>query len=612
MAECDTGAVKIQEKVTVDPLTVSVVRHSLQNTVREMSWVVMLAAQSFAIAEIHDFGVAILDRAGRTVALTEYLPMHVTAGPLVVQALLKRFSGELYPGDVILQNDPFTAGGNHLPDWSLLVPVFVDGELTFFTFFRGHQMDTGGFVPGGYAPRGYDIHSEGLVLPPTKIFDKGRETGEYRLILSNVRWPEVVRMDNLAMKSALEMGERKLVQLCAKYGKATVEAATEHLMDSAERAMRASIAQIPDGTYRAERGCDRDGHLNPDGTLNDDPVFVRVSVTVKGDSMVVDYSGSDKQVASVNMPLSITYGFTMGTIFMMVDPNIVHNEGAYRPIQVIAPEGTVVNPRYPATVCACACHLGVELVDCLRLALSQAIPKDVTAGWCNHFSPIAFGDDTRKIDPVTGQPVRYWHAHYLTEGGSGAIWGYDGWQHIAPVTTAGGIRKVSVEMSEITAPWRVLRYGLATDSAGAGSFRGGLGLIYEAINEGGEGMVMTGTCGGEKYPPFGLLGGREGRPIESYILRKGKKITLHTVDLVPIFPGDIIGSVTSGGGGVGDPFERDVEKVREDVLNEFVSIVAAKREYGVVIDPDTVEVDLEASKKLRSRRRRANYGGSIM
>lgn len=592
-----------EEPVAVDPLTVSVVRHSFQNAVREMSWVVMRAAQSFAIAEVHDFGVAILDRKGQTVALTEYLPMHVTAGPLVVQALLKRFGEDLHMGDVILQNDPFSAGGNHLPDWSLLVPVFVDGELSFFTFFRGHQMDSGGFVPGGYAPRGYDIHSEGLLFPPTKIFDRGRETGEYQLILSNVRWPDVVRMDNMAMKSALEMGERRIVQLCAKYGKAKVETAVESLMNSSEKAMRAAIAKIPDGTYRAERGCDRDGHLNPDGTLNDDPVFVRVAITVDGDSILVDYTGSDKQVSFVNLPLSITIGFTMGTIFMTVDPNIVHNEGAYRPVKIIAPEGTVVNPRYPATVGACACHLGIELVDAVRMALAQAIPMDVTAGWCNHHSPIVFGDDTRKIDPVTGQPVRYWHAHYVCEGGSGAIWGYDGWQHIAPITTAGGIRKVSIEMSEIGAPWRVLEYGFAIDSAGAGKFRGGLGTVYRALNEGGEGMAMTGNAGGEKYPPNGLLGGREGCPIDSNISRNGQKFKLQTMDLVRILPGDIIDSVTSGGGGVGDPFERDTELVREDVLNQFVSIEAARHEYGVAIDPKTLEVDLEATESLRNQGR---------
>jgi N-methylhydantoinase B len=574
----------------IDPMTLSIVNSAFVNIADQMAEVIQKTATSFILCEILDFCSALLDRKGRIIVQSERgLPLHVASSELQLKCALDVFGDEFYPGDIILQNDPYTAAGNHLPDWTMIRPIFVEDELTFFALCKGHQMDTKGAYPGGYFPGGYDIHSEGLIIPPTKIYLKGEKQNVYDFILHNVRWPESVKIDNMAMIAALKIAEQRIRELCTKYGKSTILSIADTLMEESEKAVRNEIKQIPDGNYEGESAVDRDGSGNED-------VHVRVTLRVRGDELIVDFSRSDKQVTFVNSPIGCTYSSTYMAILPIFDSDIIKNHGALKPIKIIAPKGSVVNPEFPATIGACGCFTATTIIEAIQMALGKVVPEKVSAPWCPSFTMVTFGDD-----PRTGET--YWMVTFQNDGGGGAIEGYDGCHHISPVVCGGNILKCPVELAEIKWPWQILKYELLTDSGGAGKFRGGLGIYWEAVNKGGKAFGETGAMSGEKLAPFGLNGGKPGILSKIYIKRKGKEEPAHTMSLFPIQPGDVLVTVSSGGGGVGDPYQRPIEKVKEDVLNGYVSIKKAREDYGVVLDSETLEINEEATKKLREGRK---------
>ena len=575
-----------KKNIKHDPMTLAIVHSAFMNLVDQMAEVIQKTATSFILCEILDFGCALLDHRGRIIAQSEKgLPIHVASSEMQVQAAIEAFNNEFYPGDVILQNDPYLAGATHLPDWIMIRPIFVDKKLTFFATCKGHQMDTQGAYPGGYFPGGYDIHSEGLLIPPTKIYEKGKKQKVYDFILHNIRWPESVRIDNMAMMAALKIADQRARELCSKHGKSNVLSIAETLMKESERAVREEIKQIPDGDYEGESRVDRDGsgHEN---------VCVRVTVKVRKDEITVDFSKSDKQVTFVNSPLGCTTSLSYIGILPLFDANIIKNHGAFQPINIIAPKGSVVNPEFPATVGACGCFTGTNIIEAIQMALGKVVPDKVSAAWCPSFTLVAFGDD-----PRTQQS--YWMVNFHNDGGGGAMDGYDGCHHIAPIVCCGNILKCPVELAEIQWPWRILKYELLIDSGGAGKYRGGLGIHWEALNEGGKAMAETGAMSGENSAPFGQKGGKPGIANSIYVFRNQEKIPVHTMSLFPLEPDDVLGTISSGGGGVGDPFDRPVEKVREDVINGYVSLEKARDYYGVVIDPDTLVINQAETNKVR-------------
>lgn len=572
-----------------DPMTVAIMHNAFMNIVDQMAEVIQKTATSFILCEILDFGCALLDRQGRLVAQSEKgLPLHVASSELQLQCAWNACGGEFSSGDIILQNDPYQGGGTHLPDWIMIKPIFIDGELTFFATCKGHQMDTKGAYPGGYFPGGHDIHSEGLLIPPTKIYRGGEKQSVYDFILHNVRWSESVRIDNMAMIAALNIAEQRATELCGRYGKERVLAISEHLMEESEKAVREAIGGIADGEYRGESIVDRDGsgHEN---------VCVRVTVTVRGDGMIVDFSESDRQVSFVNSPLGCTYSMTYIAALSIFDARIAKNHGALKPITIIAPKGTVVNPEFPATVGACGCFTGTTIIEAIQMALGKVVPERISAAWCPSFTLVTFGDDPKNKEG-------YWMVTFHNDGGGGAVDGYDGCHHISPIVCCGGVMKCPVELAEIKWPWRILKYELFTDSGGAGMYRGGLGIRWEAINLGGKAVVETGAMSGENAPPFGQQGGGAGVASRIYVSRNGKREVVHTMSLFAVEPGDIVGTISSGGGGVGDPYHRPVEQVRDDVLNGFVSAEKAREHYGVIIEEVTFVVNELETKTLRRKR----------
>ena len=334
--------------------------------------VIERTAQSYLIAQLHDNSVGIWDGRGRTVAIPVGLPSQFVGSKFPVQYILEKFKGNIHPGDVFLTNDPYHGGfNNHLPDWGFFRPIFYRDELLFFTLCRAHQMDTGGAYPGGYFPNGYDIHSEGLCIAPIKVIEQGRErTDVLELIWNNVRFREAVRVDNASMIAATKVCETRILEMIERYGRDVVVGCVDEMIDRTERAVRAEISKIPDGTYFGEAATD------DDGTELDVPVWVRVEATVKGDELVLDFSKSDAQRKGfINQVYAATYGAAIGATFLFFDSALAdyHNEGSIRPIQVIVPEGTVTNCRYPATVGGGPVNITERVLDAVYNALSKAI-----------------------------------------------------------------------------------------------------------------------------------------------------------------------------------------------------------------------------------------------
>lgn len=571
----------------VDPLTRAVISSAFVNMANEGVDVLDKTAISPILSEAQDRCLAITDADARLFGMCESgLPLHVASCELQMQTTLDKFGTDFEPGDVILQNDPYSAGGNHLPDWTFTLPIFVDEKLTFFAMVRGHQQDTKGFFPGGYAPGAYDIQAEGLLIPPTKVIRRGEATETYDFILHNVRWPEIVRIDNLAMIGGLRKVQEKTEDLCRKYGRTTVLEAMDIVIKDSEQAVRKEIKQWPDGIYLGESIVDRDGSGNENPT-------VRAKVTINGDEVVADFSETDNQVSFVNTPIGTTHAMTLMAVIPRLDPDIPLNHGKLAPVKVITKKGTIVDPEYPATVGACAVFCGNTIIEAIQLALGQAIPDKVDAHWAPSMEFMCFGDDTRLGEP-------YWMINFQNDGGTGAIDGADG-IHGASLTSGGGlIQSLPVELAEIQFPWHTIRWELKTDSAGAGKYRGGLGTIFETRNDGGDATLETGACSGENHTPMGLKGGKQGIFAKIWSIRDGVEERCPTMGLISCKRGDIFGTIASGGGGHGDPLERPVNKVQQDVRNGFVSIEAARNDYGVVIDPKSYEIDIAATDALRS------------
>jgi N-methylhydantoinase B len=422
------------------------------------------------------------------------------------------------------------------------------------------------------------------------VFERGEERQDiFDLIWNNVRWPEGVRVDNYALIAATKICEQRILSLIEKYGKEAVLGCVEDMLARTERAVREEIRKMPDGVYVGESATD------DDGSELGVPVWVRCKVTIRGDEMTVDFSESDKQRKGfVNSVYASTYSNTLATIFLFLDPALApyHNEGSMRPLQVVAPEGSVVHPRYPATVGASPVNVGTQVMESVLMAMSKALPGRAMGAWGRHYSHFIYG-----LDPRINQ--QYVQVLFEPDGGSGAVRGFDGYEGVTMLVTLGEAVKGDMETIEVRFPWRVDNYEFETDSCGAGKWRGASGIRWEMVNEGSPAGMSTGNAEGETTHGAGALGGQSAPFNRAYVTRRRKKIPLRAHRLYSIQPGDVLTKITGGGAGVGDALERAPEKVREDVLNGFVSYRRAKEVYKVVIDPVTSEVDLKATKRLR-------------
>jgi N-methylhydantoinase B len=573
----------------VDPITLGVIWGALQSIAVEIGTTVHKTAYSEQAREGQDFSVAVFDAKGRMVAQGPYSPGHMGAMSFAVKNALAAHPVEtLRPGDAILLNDPLLGSG-HLPDFFVTQPVFHEGALIGFAVNILHHTDVGGQRPGSQGVEGIvDYFQEGLRIPPTKVWrEYEEEPGIVGIIAANTRTPEKVLGDLRAQRSALRVGERRLQELAARYGRDVLVQATEEIIARTEASMRRAIAKFTPGVYTFEDFLDDCGP----GT---EPLRVAVTVTVAHDSMVIDYEGSSPQTASgMNSYINYTRSYSYAAVKCLTDPFGPMNEGALRPIVVTAPDGSFLNPRPPAGG-------GPRAIICYRTfesvigALAKAVPARVAAA-ASHMANPTFGgwDRARQRRCV---------AYELVLSGTGARATKDGCEAMAWAFNAANI---PVEAQEANQPIVVERFELLSDSAGAGKFRGGCGIRRDMRFLVDEGQ-LTNLSDRQKFPPYGLFGGKPGG-LGRTVLNPGPgERVVHGKASREFAYGDVISFQQAGAGGYGDPLEREPGRVLEDVLDDYVSIEAARREYGVVIAGGGLDlrVDGPATNELRKKMRR--------
>jgi N-methylhydantoinase B len=575
-----------------DPITVEVIRHGLAAASREMGVTLRKTSCSPIFNEGNDYSCGIFDARMQLVSHGEFLPIHLGSMPFSVRDAVEAFGIDGFaPGDAVLLNDPYK-GGSHLPDVTIVSPIFASGELVGFAANRAHHLDVGGTVPGSFYASATENYQEGLRITPVKLFRAG-ELDEHLLdmVLANCRLPVQMRMDLQSQVSANRTAIERVRLLADRYGLATVEAAVDEILDSSERRMRAAIASWPDGDYEASDYLDNDG-------VNDGQREIHVAIRIRGDSAEVDFTGTAQQSAG---PLNSVPGYTNAGVYMTfqaaTDPDISPNSGCYRPISIIAPEGTMVNPRFPA-----ACTGGNEVALIIHNAVFRALAKVPTDGPHPRVMACDQGSSNNLliagIDPRTG--ARYVLYEY-PEGGWGGNEDRDGLD--ATFSIAGNTWNVPVEAVERRFPVRVERYEYVTDSGGAGIHRGGLGVRrdHRILDHQAEASILGNRA---LVPPWGLDGGGDGKPAD-YRLdvdtpndRPAAPRFRSKGTMIALEPGTLITQTSAGGGGWGDPSKRDPERVAQDVKLGFVSREAAERDYRVALNDDGT-VDPARTRALR-------------
>jgi N-methylhydantoinase B len=470
------------------------------------------------------------------------------------------FRGEVRPGDVYLLNDPYH-GGNHLPDLTAFVPVFDGERLAFWSINRSHQSDIGGATHGAYNPGATEIWQEGIRIPPLKLYDDGKLRADVlEMIVLNVRHPREFRGDLAAMIGSARVGERRLGGLLAEFGSATTHAAIEAVLDGAERQVRAVIAGWPDGVYHGEAVLDDDGH----GAVD---VHIRAKVTKRGSDLEVDLSESDPQVRGfVNSSYPNMRSAVVVALAYLIDPETPKNDGAFRPVKVVAKEGTVVWARPGAPVTLCTNHCGQEIIEAIIKALAPACPDRAMAGWGRRFRIALQG-----TDPRSGKAF-IWHLFQARPGGGASPAG-DGWPAAGEWQAAGGIKFGSLEVAEVRFPLFFRRHEFRPDSGGDGRYRGGVGAELEMVVEVEEPAVANTAGDGVRHGACGILGGRDGLPHRYVLKSEGRPDRpLKTKEVgVAIRPGDVLDVRSGGGGGFGDPAARSAEERARDLLLGFVT-----------------------------------------
>jgi len=543
---------------TVDPLTLSVVRHKLISVAEEVVEVMTQTSFSPILNQSRDFSSAVLSGKGEVLAQAERVPIHMGALSFAVQAMIEAFDGDVRNGDVIVCNDPYF-GGSHLPDVTLAAPVFVDGVLTMWIANRAHQGDIGGISPGGYSPSATEIWQEGLRIPPTKIASGGKlRTDFVRMLCVNSRTPDDMRGDMMAQLASVQRGAARASELYARYGLTTMEAVCTEILNAGERSMRRQFGEWKRGTFEGV-SC-----LDP-FTPNDDPVPIKVTVTLDGTSAVVDFSECQDQFGNfINSPLANTIAAVNVAFMYLSEARESLNDGSSRAVCVKTRKGSFVDPKPPAAVAACTTLTASVIIEAVMDAMAEAVPHRVVCGFARRFRVAISGTDRAGRSFI-------WHS-FANRGGAGAHQGGDGWSNIGVVHNPGGAPSPSVERTESAYPFVVEAYSLRPDSAGTGQFRGGLGGVYAIRYEGTTPARITPTGDGEVIAPYGLRGGQPGAVHYYTIEQGGNTATLGSKDAnATLMPGAVLTLRSAGGGGFGDPKLREPSLVKQDLDYGYVT-----------------------------------------
>lgn len=569
----------------LDPVTFEVIKNALSAIADEMALVIMRSAYSAVVRDSMDYSTALCDRDGLVIAQGLTLAVQLGSFPDCMRLLLRDHGADAKPGDVFIFNDPYGSGGQHLPDIYIVKPLFFSDRLEGFACTMAHHCDVGGIAPGSTAMHATDVLQEGLCLPTLKLYEAGRPNNAlFRILEKNTRQPVQLLGDIRAQMSACAAGERGYGDLLTRYGVEGVRPYFQEMQAQAERVMRAAIADIPDGTYSFSDFIDGIGN-------RPQPIEIRATITVAGDEIAIDMTGSSPQVpAAINCPVAMVHSAAYCAIRCLSRTEIPNCQGYMAPVRIIAPEGTIVNPRFPAA-CAARGVIGYRVFDAIMGALAQAVPERVIAA--GEGGPTLFsigGEHQGRHFVLTEVMVGCWGARATMDGVEGIS------------NPAANLSNQPVELIEAELPLEVVRYGLVPDSGGPGRFRGGLAFVRE-FRSLAERAACTVRADRRAHRPYGIAGGRPGAP-STNLLTSGKQtrvLPTMPMEAIPLLPGDVFRHVSAGGGGFGDPRDRDPALVLADVIEEKVTIEAARRDYGVVIDPHARAVDAAATAQLRGR-----------
>ena len=587
------GAATVKTEAALDATTFSVIFNAFNSIVEEMSLTFEYSAWSSILSQCRDFSCAVYDAAlpPNALCVLDGLPIHVNAQPVAIAEITKCFDAdELFDGDIIMVNSAYY-GCTHIGDLVVACPVFHDGEHRFWTVATGHQMDVGSPYNTSVPVQATDIWKEGLQIAPIKLEERGQVRKDVlRLYLENMRYREFLYGDLMSQVGSVKTGRKRVLELIEKWGIDTLRRFSEEVIAYADRRTADQIAQFPDGTYSAEAWVDSDGTGQTD-------IAVRCELTISDTDIHIDFSGSDPQArGGVNASWATCQNAASTPILCCLDPDIPHNQGCTRHITVSAPKGTITNVEWPGTTADATIVPADAISDAVWKCLAQAIPDKATGGFGHIFPNSVSSGYDRRTDSAAP-----WSAILFNgSSGGGACAESDGWPLMYTPGTFGGLKFVPIEVLELHYPLLVLEHRVRTDSMGAGRTRGGPGLIFH-LTPIGKGQVDNYAYGdGMTNPPFGVYGGKPGDGGALYrVNRDGSRTFFSGIGYFRVHEGESWVATSTGGGGYGDPLERDPELVRIDVRDGFVSLRSAREDYGVVLDPETLELELEATEAMR-------------
>ena len=575
----------------VDPITASVIRSAMETICFEMATYVSRTATTPILNQSNERNATILDSHGRLAALSVGIPQFMLSSTLPVRFASEFFEDDLYPGDVIVANDPFHGGG-HLPDVNVFSPVFdPDGRLVLFASIQCHHGDTGGAMAGGYNVFAKDIWSEGTRYPALKIFDGGKERKDVvALMRANNRLAGFIG-DLRSQVGAAQLGVARLEEIARQHGPDVVRATVEWSINDSRRRLQREIEAWPDGTYSADIYFDADPAGNTD-------ILVHVSVTVEGKRLIVDFTGSDERP---EIQAWSTFGNTRGNVVSqlasMVDPTIAKNEGFFDSIEIIAPVGCCINPVEGRPVSSGTHHPGVEVSDAIAVAMSAIIPERCSPQTYKFGSPRQMWGD---LDPRTGRSF-FDHGGEVSAGWVNAVKGVDGWGALS--ASSGNLIKATAEFNEGLFPHFIRNRNYRTDSGGAGQWRGACGSLF--VKEVRTPTSINQYVVNRIHLHPGIHGGHSGAP-DKCVLKGTVEVAPSVANLL-LDTGEQLVYEFGGGGGWGDPLDRDPQAVLDDVWDEYVSVEGALRDYGVVLvgsaEDMTLGLDEAATEAERKRRR---------
>jgi N-methylhydantoinase B len=572
----------------VDPITFEVIKYNLDSIADQAAITLFRSAYSAIVRDSLDYSTAVFDGRARMLAQGLTTPMHIGSFPDAMQILMIKYEDRIYPDDVFIANDPYSAGGMHLPDVYIIKPVFFEGERVAFTTTLTHLADIGGITPGSNPVHSTEIYQEGLRIPVLKLYERGEANQTLMEILeNNTRLPVKLMGDIRAQIAGCRTAEVAMVGLFERYGAEQLSFYFDELIDYSERVMREELAAVPDGEYEFTDYIDG---------LGDDPkpLVFQVKVTIDSDEMYVDWTGTAEQVkAGINAPYPFTKAATYLVARLLVRRDVPNSEGYFRPLHTYAPEGSILNPREPAG-CATRGITGMRAVDALLGALAAAVPDRIPAcmGGDNYWPTFGGYED--------GKPFVHVESVMGAWGGRPIRDGISGGPH-----PGGNQPNQPVEMVEARHPLEITEYSIQRDATGAGRWRGGNGLVREYRLRAEE-AVLTIRTARRTALPYGLQGGKPGTPAYNIVNPGPHERILPTLPMeaVHLERDDVLRIELAGAGGWGDPLEREPWRVLDDVLDDKISVEHARDEYGVALDPGSLEVDDAATEALRREMRK--------